>query len=154
MNIRTVGPVVGSTRRRGFWGFIGGAYANRRYTRLTSSIILGAAVTVAMIVVFLTTTPPSKWGASDGIGMTIILGWTIANAVLFPLAREQYYRATQPIRDGLSGIFMWGILAIVYLVARLAIFVYLWGFAWIIGLVGLCYLGTQDANGRGWRIDG
>jgi len=129
--------------------FVIGAWANRRYTRLTSSLVL-AAVFAALIAW------PIRGGLdaydNPGLARGIWIALGVLNVLFAPLVRELYFRATQPIREGLSGIVVWGPLLIVTLACRLGAWALLNLSAIPFGLVGFLYLGSQDRAGHGWRI--
>ncbi|RZU62851.1 hypothetical protein [Zhihengliuella halotolerans] len=129
--------------------FVIGAWANRRYTRLTSSLVLGTFF--AALIAW-----PVRGGldASDdpGLASGVWIGLGVLNVLFAPVARELYFRATQPIREGLSGIVVSGPLFIVTLACRIGAWVLLNLFAIPLGLVGVLYLESQDRAGRGWRI--
>lgn len=126
--------------------FLTGVWLNRRYTRLSSSIILGlmvSAVFLAMIWIQLPLYPRAAPG---------LLAMLVANTLFYPAAREGYYRATQPVREGLGGIFLIGLLAIIGFIVRLMIFLLLWFFAVPLGVLSSLYLGIAEVRGYGWRI--
>ena len=76
----------------------------------------------------------------------------LVNLLLFPFAREMYYRSTAPIREGLSGIMVFGWLFLVAVVCQIAMFVVIWVVAIPAGLIGLFVLGEEDRRGLGWRM--
>lgn len=126
--------------------FVAGFWLNRRYTRLSSSIILGVTVSGTLLAVLWTQLPEHPLAAPSVITMLI------SNAIFYPAAREGYYRVTQPMREGLQGIFLIGIFALIGLLARLIIFVLLWQFAVPLGILSGSALGIAEARGRGWRL--
>ena len=82
----------------------------------------------------------------------LMVSFSLLNFVLYPFSREIYFRLTQPIRVAIGGIIVWGWVVFLLWFVRLAIFAYIWLLAIPVGLVGLVYLATQEAWGKGWRI--
>lgn len=135
-------------RRSGVGAFIGGAWMNRRYTRLSSSLILGVLVAVGFLVLVWPKTDPAGWQTAAMIQLSV---WAALNAVLYPLARELYFRLTQPLREGAGLMLVGGILLIIVWIAKLTIFLLLWMLAVPIGVIAFIYLAITDAAGKGWR---
>lgn len=135
-------------RRQGVGAFIGGAWMNRRYTRLSSSLILGTVTAVGFLVLVWPKTDPAGWQIAAMIQLSV---WAALNAVLYPLARELYHRLTQPLREGAGLMFVGGILLIIVWFAKLTIFFLLWMLAVPIGVIAFLYLAITDATGKGWR---
>lgn len=123
--------------------YVIGAWANNKCTRLVSSFIL----TLVFWGIFLS----FNYSLDNPADLSIWI-WAAANVLLFPLARETYFRVTQPIREGLSGIILWGPLFLLALALRIGIFVLLNFVSIPLGLAGFFYLATQEANGNGYRI--
>lgn len=125
--------------------FIIGAWANNKCTRPVSSFILA----LAFWGLFLS----FNYSMDNPADLSIWI-WAGANVLLFPLARETYFRVTGPIREGLSGIILWGPLFLIALALRIFVFVLLNFVAVPLGILGFFYLAIQEARGTGYRIIG
>ncbi|CBT77230.1 hypothetical membrane protein [Glutamicibacter arilaitensis Re117] len=123
--------------------YIIGAWANTKYTRPVSSFILA--------IVFWGGFLSFNYSMDNPADLSIWI-WASASVLFFPPARETYFRLTGPIRDGLSGIVLWGPLFLVALALRITIFVLLVFIAVPLGLLGFFYLATQEARGKGYRV--
>lgn len=140
--------------------FVGGAWRNRRWTRSSSSLLLGLIPT-ALVVISGGQLPVlgpelARAGVLTPTSAPLVAGVTatiaLVNLLLFPLAREMYYRSTAPIREGLSGIMVFGWLFLVAVACQIAMFVVIWIVAIPAGLIGLFVLGEEDRRGLGWRM--
>lgn len=123
--------------------FILGAWANTKYTRPTSSFILTLVFWGGLLAF--------NYAMENPADLSIWI-WAGINALLFPIARETYFRLTGPIRDGLAGIVLWGPLFLIALVLRLTVFVLLNFFAIPLGILGFIYLAIQESKGQGYRV--
>ncbi|GAA1849020.1 hypothetical protein GCM10009813_08420 [Brevibacterium marinum] len=148
-----------TTRQASILGFIVGAWLNRKYTRLASSLILA----VIPIVGFYSIVDFEDWSAGfnpaagfnrfvDDLNLVgILVG--IALFVLYPLPREIYFRTTQPMAEALAGLGVIG-LPLVILVFCVKIWLYLivWVASIPLGLLGFFYLAITEASGNGFRF--
>ncbi|MDV2982483.1 UNVERIFIED_CONTAM: hypothetical protein Q9R71_35440 [Actinomycetes bacterium ARC8] len=123
--------------------YIVGAWTNTKFTRPVSSFILA--------LVFWGSLLSFNYSMDNPADLSIWI-WAGANVLLFPLARETYFRLTGPIRDGLSGIVLWGPLFLIALALRITVFVLLNFLAIPLGTLGFFYLATQEAKGNGYRV--
>lgn len=140
--------------------FVAGAWLNRKWTRSSSSILLGLIPT-ALLVLSGGQLPVIGPALVDAGVLTpesapVVAGVTAAiallNLLLFPFAREMYYRTTAPMRDGLAGMMVFGWLFLVVIICKIAMFLAIWAVSIPAGLVSLLTLGEEDRRGRGWRI--
>jgi hypothetical protein len=81
------------------------------------------------------------------------LAYFAGSALLYPFAREAYYRATRGAREAVSGVFVFGGLFLLTLAFRVATFVVLWAVAIPVGLLAAGFLGASERRGNGWRFD-
>lgn len=135
--------------------FIGGAFRNRRYTRLSSSIVLSMlflAVFVTPAVMAASTTKNGGTTATAGVVMLAVIGGL--NAFFYPLVREVYFRMTQPMREGVGLLFLGGVLILILWGVKIFVALLLWTFAFLLGIPAFLYLAVTEANGRGWRLVG
>lgn len=124
-----------------------GAWANRKYTELPSSFILGLIPSLAIGGVLLTVAAQG----GDWLAVVLFSVFLLFQALFYPLARETYYRLTQPLRRGLG---IWIIplpIVVIGWILKLYIYVILWVLALPIGIAGFCYLAITERNGKGWR---
>ncbi len=127
--------------------FILGAWMNRRYTRLPSSIVLG--LVPGLLLIYTATRAASD---GDWFAFVVFLVLVLLQALMYPLARESYYRVTQPMREGIGGWFLPFPFALIVLVVKVTVYVYLWVLAIPIGIAGFCYLALTERAGKGWRL--
>lgn len=135
--------------------FVGGAFRNRRYTRLSSSIVLSIlflAVFVAPAIVAASTTTNGPTSATAGLAALAFIGGL--NAFFYPLVREVYFRMTQPMREGVGLLFLGGVLILILWGVKIFVALLLWTFAFLLGIPAFLYLALTEANGRGWRLVG
>jgi len=140
--------------------FVTAAWLNRRWTRSSSSILLGLIPTVLLVASGgrLPVIGPAlvEAGLLTSSSAPVVAGVTAAialvNLLLFPFAREMYYRTTMPIREGLAGTMVFGWLYLVVVVCKIAMFLVIWAVSIPAGLLGLLTLGEEDRRGQGWRI--
>ncbi|MGO2520933.1 MAG: hypothetical protein ACTH8F_12480 [Microbacterium sp.] len=140
--------------------FVEGAWRNRRWTRSSSSILLGLIPT--MLLVMSGGRLPVIGPALAEAGLLaqstapIVAGITatiaLLNLLLFPFAREAYYRSTVALREGLGGIFVLGWMFLIVVVCRIAMFLVIWAIAIPAGILAMVTLGDEDRRGLGWRI--
>lgn len=123
--------------------YVIGAWANTKCTRPVSSFILA--------IVFWGSFLSFNYAMNNPADLSIWI-WASTSVLLFPLARETYFRLTGPIRDGLAGIVLWGPLFLIALALRITVFVLLNFMAPVLGILGFFYLATQEANGNGYRV--
>lgn len=126
--------------------FIAGAWANRRHTRLISSLILAVLPLAAYYLIE---------GASGVSADLTIIGvlTSIAIVAFFPLAREVFYRLTQPIAEALAGFFVIGsILVLIVFITRLLTYLLIWVVSIPLGFLGFFYLAITEARGDGFRF--
>jgi len=125
--------------------FFRGVWLNRRFTGLLPSILLGVPFSALMLW--------TGWlTARNRLGdLLFTAAYALGCVVLYPVAREGYYRVTQPLRDGLGEIWLGGPLVLVAYLVRLLIYLLLVGFAVPVGLVSGIYLGLAEVSGHGWR---
>lgn len=127
--------------------FITGAWRNTRFTHPTSSVLLGL---VPVLIVGFGAFPQLLLGGNlASIGVAAIL--LSLQVLAYPLARETYFRLTEPIRRGLGPLILIGPLFFVYWGFRLGIYIGLTIVAIPLGAVGFFYLATTEHTGRGWR---
>lgn len=131
------------------------AFANRKHTSLTATLVLGTAFTAVWfwLILFQAAWPLSlPRELSDDF--FLLAGFGVANAVLYPFSREIYFRATAfvPRVTAWGGGPLWMTFGLLLLILRFAAFVYTWLLAIPLGLVGLVYLTVQEHLGRGYRI--
>ena len=144
---------VDPPKRRGFWKVFGGIWLNRKYTSLTSSIMLGAALTIAFCAFPYIVVEDAQFSFANLFTEYRLIVWfALANFLFYPFSREIYFRLTQPIRVAIGGIVVWGWVVLILWVVRLAIFLYLWLLAIPLGIIGVVYLAAQEALGKGWRV--
>lgn len=135
--------------------FVGGAFRNRRYTRLSSSIVLSIlflAVFVTPAIVAASTTPNGPMSATAGLVTLAVIGGL--NAFFYPLVREVYFRMTQPMREGVGFLLLGGVLVLILWGVKIFVAMLLWTFAFLLGIPAFLYLALTEANGRGWRLVG
>ncbi|MBM6590237.1 hypothetical protein [Brevibacterium sp. RIT 803] len=148
-----------TTRLASTLSFIGGAWLNRKYTRLVSSLILA----VIPLVVFYSIVDFEDWSAGfdpaagfnrlvDDLNLVGVLTG-ISLFVFYPLAREIYFRTTQPMAEALAGLRVIG-LPLVILVYLVKIWLYLivWLVSIPLGILGFFYLAITEASGNGYRM--
>lgn len=138
--------------------FFVGAWLNRRHTTLRSSVTISAVMWVALSTATVLAAVLPNPNASGTVSPSVRLAGTVLLllvltlcAVGYPAAREGYYRVTQPLRSTVTALFTRRLLALVYLPARLLIFLALWLLAIPLGAIAAATLGVQEARGRGWR---
>lgn len=145
--------LVSPPKRRTFWAVLGGVWLNRKYTSLTSTMLLGAALTVFFCALPYVIVEDAQFSFVHLFTENrLMVSFSLLNFVLYPFSREIYFRLTQPIRVAIGGIIVWGWVVFLLWFVRFAIFAYIWLLAIPVGLVGLVYLATQEARGKGWRI--
>lgn len=139
--------------------FFVGAGLNRRHTTLRSSVTISAAMWVALSTATVLATVLPNPNASGTVEPSVRVAGTVLLLILltlcaigYPAAREGYYRVTQPLRPSVTAVFTRRLLALVYLPARLLIFLALWLLAIPLGAIAAVALGVQEMRGRGWRI--
>lgn len=126
--------------------FIVGAWANRRHTRLVSSLILAVLPLAAYFCVE---------GSTRVFADLTVVGilTSIAIVALYPLAREAFYRLTQPIAEALAGFFVIGwILVLIVFITRLLMYLLVWVIAIPLGFLSFFYLAITEARGNGFRF--
>lgn len=160
--ISTMGADEGretTTRLARIPSFIGGAWLNRKYTRLTSSLILA----VIPIVVFYSIVDFEDWSAGfdpaagfnrlvDDLTLVgILVG--IALFVFYPLAREIYFRTTQPMAEALAGLRVigWPLVILVFCV-KIWLYLIVWLVSIPLGILGFLYHAITEASGNGYRM--
>lgn len=128
--------------------FIGRAYLNRRYTRLVPSCVIAGAITLD----YLACLP-----AFHGSTYTVTLGGTIIDllvislqALLYPFARETYFRLTGPMRRAAPTLLL-PLLAAVY-IAKFLVFIVLVSVTIPLGLAGFVYLSVTEHRRAGYRL--
>lgn len=138
--------------------FFVGAWLNRRHTTLRSSVTISAVMWVALSTATVLAAVLPNPNASGTVSPSVRLAGTVLLllvltlcAVGYPAAREGYYRVTQPLRSTVTALFTRRLLALVYLPARLLIFLALWLLAIPLGAIAAATLGVQEVRGRGWR---
>lgn len=140
--------------------FVAGAWLNRKWTRSSSSILLGLIPT-ALLALSGGQLPVIGPALVDAGVLTpesapVVAGVTVAiallNLLLFPFAREMYYRSTVPIREGFVGMMVFGWLFMIVVVCKIAMFLVIWAISIPAGLISLLTLGEEDRRGRGQRI--
>ncbi|MBF4623166.1 hypothetical protein [Clavibacter sp. VKM Ac-2872] len=127
--------------------FVLGAWLNRRYTRLPSSMVLGGIPGVAIIVMEAsssTTKAPSHF-----VLLSMVM---LVQTITYPLAREAWFRLTQPMREGLGSWTIPLLLVPVVFALRFYVYVVIWAFAVPLGVAGFVYLAVGERAGRGWRL--
>lgn len=134
--------------RNALQSFLVGSWLNRKYTRLSSSILLGAAISTIFIALIWPVLTVQSGDKGEPMGVVVLL---VLNALFFPAAREGFVRVTMPVREGLSGITVLGLLALIALVLRLFSVVLIWLFAIPLGVLSSLWLGIAEASGHGWR---
>lgn len=127
--------------------FVLGAWINRRYTRLPSSIVLGLLPGIFFLYLATRAAVGGDWIAFAGA-----IVFVVVQALAYPLARESYFRVTQPMREGIGGWIMSGPLALFVLLVRFNVYVYLWVLAIPVAIAGFCYLALTERAGNGWRL--
>ena len=139
--------------------FFVGAWLNRRHTTLRSSVTISAVMWVALTVAVVLAAVLPNTNASGTVspsvqvaGKALLLIFLTLCAIGYPAAREGYYRITQPLRPSVTAVFTRRLLALVYLPARLLIFLALWLLAIPLGAIAAGALGVQEIRGHGWRI--
>lgn len=139
--------------------FFVGAWLNRRHTTLRSSVTISAATWVALSTATVLAAVLPNPNPSGTVSPSIRLAGTVLLMILltlcaigYPAAREGYYRATQPLRPAVTAVFTRRLLALIYLPARLLIFLVLWLLAIPLGAIAAVALGIEEMRGRGWRI--
>lgn len=139
------GPEL-TSRMTSTFHFIVGAWANRRHTRLISSLILAVLPLAAYYFV-----EGSSRVSNDLTAIGIIT--SVAIVVFYPLAREVFYRMTQPIAEGFAGFFVIGwLLVLVVFVVRILMYLLIWVASIPLGLLGFFYLAIAEARGDGYRF--
>lgn len=139
--------LTGSARTH---AFLTGWWANRRYTRNISSLILAGAISIVAYAMLWKTAASDTTGPQ--LGLLAFATLLVLNPCFFPPAREMYFRFMRPLHEGLSGIWVFGFLVIVLLAIRAVALIAMWVFAIPLGILGGLYLGFAEANGRGWRL--
>lgn len=140
--------------------FVVGAWRNRRWTRSSSSIMLGLIPTALVIMSGgqLPVIGPAlaETGLLTPATAPVVAGITAAiallNLALFPFTREAYYRSTVALREGLSGVFVLGWMFLIVIVCRIAMLFVIWAVSIPAGILDLITLGDEDRRGLGWRI--
>ncbi|WP_420367100.1 hypothetical protein [Curtobacterium sp. L1-20] len=127
--------------------FVLGAWINRRYTRLPSSIVLGLLPGIFFIYLATRAAAGGDWFAFAGA-----ISFVVVQALAYPLAREGYFRATQPMREGVGGWILPAPIALFVLLLKFNVYVYLWVLSIPIGIAGFCYLALTESAGNGWRL--
>ncbi|OII01447.1 hypothetical protein BIU95_07110 [Curtobacterium sp. MCBA15_007] len=127
--------------------FVLGAWINRRYTRLPSSIVLG--LLPGIFFIYLATRAAA---GGDWFAFTVAIVFVVLQALAYPLARESYFRVTQPMREGIGGWILSGPLALFVLLVRFNVYVYLWVLAIPVAIAGFFYLAFTERAGNGWRL--
>lgn len=141
--------------------FIGGAWLNRRWTRSSSSVLLGLFPAGLLIMSGgkLPVVGPALYDAglleeaTEPYVIVAVIILAVANVLLFPFAREMYFRATGPLREGMSGSYAFGLMFLVVTVCRIAMMFAIWCLSIPLGLFGMSALGEEDRRGLGWRIN-
>jgi len=127
--------------RRTGRGFLSRAYANRRYARLSSGLILGLPYVAAAAWLCSRAHLLDSWIDRVGLGAIVLI--MLAGYALFPLVRELYFRMTSGLRDGLAGLTVSGLLVPVVYLIRMTVYVFLLVLAIPLGLIALLYLGLS-----------
>lgn len=123
--------------------FIGRAYLNRRYTRLVPSCVIAGVVAIA----FLVSLPSLHAQKTEPLGIAIDLALIALQTLLYPFARETYFRLTGPIRASMPLLIVpLPILAAVY-IGKLFVFLLLVAVAVPLGIVGFIYLSISEYRG-------
>lgn len=126
--------------------FIVGAWANRRHTRLISSFILAVLPLAAYYFV------EGSSRISNDLTVVGILT-SIAIVAFYPLAREVFYRLTQPMAEAFAGFFVIGwLLVLIVFVFRILMYLLIWVASIPLGLLGFFYLAIAEARGDGFRF--
>lgn len=139
------GPDI-TSRLTSTFHFIVGAWANRRHTRLVSSLILAVLPLAAYFFVE---------GSTRVFAELTVLGilTSIAIVALYPLAREVFYRLTRPIAEAFAGFFVIGwILVLIVFITRILMYLLVWVIAIPLGFLGFFYLAIAEARGDGFRF--
>jgi len=118
-------------------GFVVGAWGNMRYTVLVSSFLLGLPLPV---LVGITTFTNASWKPENVAWFAL---YAVAHVLLYPLAREMYFRLTEPIRRGIGEIYIGGIFLLVAFIFKLWIYLIISVLAIPLGLIGFAYLGLR-----------
>jgi hypothetical protein len=127
--------------------FVLGAWINRRYTRLPSSIALGLLPGTFFISLAIRAAADGDWFAFAGA-----IGFVMVQALAYPIARESYFRVTQPMREGMGGWILPAPIALFVLLVRFNVYVYLWVLAIPVAIAGFFYLAFAERAGNGWRL--
>ena len=127
--------------------FVLGAWRNRRYTRLPSSLILGALPGAAII--FMEATSSS---AKPPLHFVLLTMASIVQTIAYPLARETWFRVMQPLREGMGTWIVPLLLVLLFWIIRFYVYVLVWALAIPLGAAGFVYLAMGERAGRGWRL--
>lgn len=139
------GPQM-TSRLASTFHFIVGAWANRRHTRLISSFILAVLPLAAYYFV-----EGSSRFSADLTVIGVLTG--IAIVAFYPLAREVFYRLTQPVAEAVAGFFVIGsLLVLIVFITRVLTYLLIWVVAIPLGFLGFFYLAITEARGDGFRF--
>ncbi|SDR75681.1 hypothetical protein SAMN04489751_0344 [Brevibacterium sandarakinum] len=139
------GPEL-TSRLTSTFHFITGAWANRRHTRLISSLILAVLPLGAYYFV--------EGSSRLSADLTVIgILTSISILAFYPLAREVFYRMTQPIAEAFTGFFVIGwLLVLIVFVVRILMYLLIWVTSIPLGILGFFYLAITEARGDGFRF--
>lgn len=130
--------------------FIGHAYLNRRYTRLVPSCVMAGAIALAYLVAV-----PAFHGSTNAVtlGGTVIDLMVVAlQGLLYPFARETYFRLTGPLRQAAPTLILplpW--LAGLY-IGKFLVFMAVLSVTIPLGFAGFLYLSVTERRGEGYRL--
>lgn len=127
--------------------FVLGAWRNRRYTRLPSSLILGALPGALFLTLVASSSP-----GTDLLAFLFIVPFLALQAVAYPLARETWFRVTQPLREGIGEWTLPLPVALIFFGVRFQVYLVVWSLAIPMGAIGFAHLARGERAGRGWRL--
>ncbi len=128
--------------------FIGRAYLNRRFTRLIPSCVLAALIGGIYLVVAII-----HAGSQPGSATAVDLVVVAFEALLFPFAREIYFRLTWPLRSSMPVLIVPLPVLGAFYVGKAVMFVVLVSVTIPLGIVGFIFLGLTEHRGSGYRLD-
>lgn len=114
---------------------------------MPSSIVLG--LLRGIFFIYLATRAAA---GGDWFAFTAAILFVMVQAIAYPLARESYFRATQPMREGMGGWILPAPIALFVLLVRFNVYVYLWVLAIPVAIAGFFYLAFAERAGNGWRL--
>ncbi|RBP64917.1 hypothetical protein DFO66_10523 [Brevibacterium sanguinis] len=131
------------------------AFANRKSTSLTATLVLDLILTALWFwpLVSEHSWAPVSLVGLDGSEFAVWSGFGVLNALLYPFAREIYFRLTGfiPRITTWGGDSSWQVLSVMLVILKLAALIYTWLLAVPLGAIGGVYLVIQEHAGRGYR---